>query len=204
MQVQVTNFNFSQGEASAISERNFFLLKNSATQKIIVLFGMLEIEMKKELLQYSIDLKELNSSSGKIFRGENYKSFPYIVLDCPRLFSTNSIFAFRSMFWWGHEFSFTLHLQGEAFEKYKKSLNENLNRLSGKEVYYCVNDTPWHYNYEKDNYLPIEDFIDRREELFTKPFLKVSRKLNVDEYAKAYDYAMESFKLFMGLLKNDD
>ena len=204
MQVQVTNFNFSQGEASAISERNFFLLKNSATQKIIVLFGMLEIEMKKELLQYSIDLKELNSSSGKIFRGENYKSFPYIVLDCPRLFSTNSIFAFRSMFWWGHEFSFTLHLQGEAFEKYKKSLNENFSRLSGKEVYYCVNDTPWQYNYEKDNYLPIEDLIDRREELFTKPFLKVSRKLNVDEYAKAYDYAMESFKLFMGLLKNDD
>lgn len=202
--MQVTNFNFSQGEASAICERNFFILKNSATQKIIDLFALLEKEMKNELMLYPIDVNELNSSTGKIFRGENYRSFPYIVLDYPRLFSTNSIFAFRSMFWWGHEFSFTLHLQGQAFEKYKKSLNENFSHLPGKEVYFCVNDTPWQYNFDKENYLPLEEIIDRREELFTKPFIKISRKLNVDEYANAYDYAIESFKLFIGLLKNKD
>ena len=202
--MQVTNFNFSQGEASAICERNFFILKNSATQKIIDLFALLEKEMKNELMLYPIDVNELNSSTGKIFRGENYRSFPYIVLDYPRLFSTNSIFAFRSMFWWGHEFSFTLHLQGQAFEKYKKSLNENFSHLPGKEVYFCVNDAPWQYNFDKENYLPLEEIIDRREELFTKPFIKISRKLNVDEYANAYDYAIESFKLFIGLLKNKD
>ncbi len=202
--MQVTNFNFSQGEASAICERNFFILKNSATQKIIDLFALLEKEMKNELMLYPIDVNELNSSTGKIFRGENYRSFPYIVLDYPRLFSTNSIFAFRSMFWWGHEFSFTLHLQGQAFEKYKKSLNENFSHLPGKEVYFCVNDTPWQYNFDKENYLPLEEIIDRREELFTKPFIKITRKLNVDEYANAYDYAIESFKLFIGLLKNKD
>lgn len=201
-QVQVTNFNFTPEEVAALCERNFFLLKNSATQKVINLLGLLEKEMKKEMKRYPIDVKELNKSSGKIFRGENYKHFPYIMLDCPRLFSTHSIFAFRSMFWWGHEFSFTLHLQGEALEKCRKSLYDNFNLLSGKEVFYCINDTPWQYNFDKENYLPFENVKDRREELLTKPFIKVSRKLNVDAHENVYEYGIESFKLFMGIMNS--
>ena len=198
--MQVTNFNFSQEEAAAISERDFFLLKNSATKKIMDLFGQLEGEIISRIKHYSIDVKDMNKSSGKIFRGENYKLFPYIVLDCPRLFSTRSVFAFRSMFWWGHEFSFTLHLQGEAFDRYKKSLSGNLNLLEGKQVYFCVNDIPWQYNFEKENYLQIEKVMNRGEELFNKPFIKISRKLTVDAHENFLEYGLETFKLFMELV----
>ena len=199
--MQVTNFNFSPAEANAICESNFFLLKSSATQKVVDLFGLLEMEIKKESKRYSLEILEINNSKGKIFRGENYKLFPYIVLDCPRLFSTTSVFAFRSMFWWGHEFSFTLHLQGEAFNKYRNSIYEKISLLSGNKVFYCVNDTPWHYNFEKENYIPIENFDVRREELLTKPFIKISRKLEVSAHDKVPEYAIDSFQLFMNILK---
>ncbi len=199
--VQVTKFNFSPEEVAAISEHNFFLLKNSATQKIIDLFGSLEAEIKNEIQFSSIQEIENNLSKGRIFRGENYKLFPYIVLDFPRYFSSRSVFAFRSMFWWGHEFSFTMHLQGEAFDIYKKPINNNFNLLSGKDVYYCVNDTPWQYHFEKNNYLPFENIKERKDELLSKPFIKISRKLNVDSYQKVIEYSIDSFKLFMQLLK---
>ena len=199
--VQVTNFNFSPEEEAAISERNFFLLKNSATQKIIELFGQLEVEITNEIQQLPIDLKEMNFSRNKIFRGENYKLYPYIILDCPRIFSISNVFAFRTMFWWGHEFSFTLHLQGDALEIYRKSLSNNFNILSNNEVFFCVNDTPWQYDFNKENYLPFENIIDRKQELLTKPFVKLSRKLNINSHTKVCKYGIDSFKLFMKLLK---
>ena len=202
IQVQVTNFNFSPAEANAICESNFFLLKSSASQKIIDLFGLLEVEIKKESQRCAIGISEMNNSNGKIFRGENYKLFPYIVLDCPRLFSAKSVFAFRSMFWWGHEFSFTLHLQGEALDKYRNSMFNNINLLSGKEVYYCINDSPWQYNFDRENYIPIENLETGKEEFLTKPFIKISRKLEVIAHEKVHQYAIDSFNLFMKLLNN--
>jgi hypothetical protein len=198
--VQVTNFNFSPEEEAAICERDFFLLKNSATKKIMDIFAQLEKNIIKGIKNYPIELTDLNKSKGKIFRGENYRLFPYILLDCPRLFSTRSVFAFRTMFWWGHEFSFTLHLQGEALDKYRNAAFKNFDSLSDKEVYYCINDTPWQYNFEKENYVLSDNIESRREELLTKPFIKLSRKLNADSHQKVLDYGMDTFKLFMGLI----
>ena len=198
--MQVSNFNFTHSEEEVISQQEFFLLKHAATKKIIDLFGSIEKGITSELNHHIIEVAGLNKTNGKIFRGENYKLFPYIVLDCPKLFSTSSIFAYRTMFWWGHEFSFTLHLQGAALEMFRKNISERLDDLKGKGVYYCVNDTPWQYHFERDNYHLIENVKSIDGEINSKPFLKLSRKVSVEEHAKVFDYAMETLQLFLDLL----
>ncbi len=191
----------SPEETAALCERNFFLYKDSATKKVIDLFGNLEKMLKKELSNNNFGINDLNISSGKIFRGENYRLYPYILLDYPRLFTKETVFAFRTMFWWGHEFSFTLHLQGKAFDQFRKVIYENFSLLAEKEVFYCVNDTPWQYYFEKNNYIPVEEMKDRREEILTSPFIKLSRKIPVQSYDRLSDYCLETFRLLIGNLE---
>ena len=100
-----------------------------------------------------------NIESPKIFKGENYRQLPYIVLDYPRHFSTDRVFAFRSMFWWGKEFSFTLHLQGKAWEYYRNRVAERMGMLTGNDFYCCVNNSPWQYYFENDNYVVLDELL---------------------------------------------
>lgn len=199
--MQFSKLKFSDKESEALAEKEFFLLKNSVTEKIVALFGEIERDLKSDFVQYGIDLTGLNSTAGKIFRGENYRLFPYIMLDYPRLFSAKSVFAFRTMLWWGHEFSFTLHIQGEAFEKYSAVIFDNFTSLNGKDVYYCINDTPWQYTFESENYQPVVNGISR-EQFFSRPFMKISRKIPVSQHVDAGKYCKETFKLFLGLLRS--
>jgi hypothetical protein len=199
--VQFTKLKFSEQESAALAEKDFFLVKNSATKKIIALFGEIEKTLKADFPGFDIDFPGLNSSAGKIFRGENYLLFPYVMLDYPRLFSTSSVFAFRTMFWWGHEFSFTLHLQGEAFDTYSRSIIENMDQLKERDIYYCVNNTPWQYTFDDENYRPVEEATGD-EVYLTKKFIKLSRKISVERHDDVAEYCRETFRLFMGLLRS--
>ena len=42
--------------------------------------------------------------SPKISRGEQYLGLPYVMLDYPRIFSKENVFAIRTFFWWGNYF----------------------------------------------------------------------------------------------------
>ena len=53
-------------------------------------------------------------SSPKITRGENYQLLPYVILDYPRCFQKEQVFAIRTMFWWGKGISITLHVSGNV------------------------------------------------------------------------------------------
>ena len=182
-----------------LCDSNFFLMKHAVTQKIISLFGEMEQEMKSKFPSFGISQEGLNISAGKIFRGENYRLFPYILLDYPRQFSQQTVFAFRSMFWWGHEFSFTLHLQGKAFEEYGQIVFDRLRRLKDYGVFYCVNDTPWQYHFGVENYRRIDGVISH-DEFFAKKFFKLSRKIPVAEIESAAGYGFETFEMLFGLM----
>ena len=126
--------------------------------------------------------------------------YPYIVLDCPRLFSARSICAFRTMFWWGHEFSITFHLQGHALEKYRTKISQKIETLKGRDFYLCINDTPWQYHFEKDNYIPVDELKNIAETILSKPFIKLSRKLPIGEHKKVFSFFLETFKQYFELL----
>jgi len=183
----------------------FFEVKIEITKKILHIFGELEDELGKKISSDNIlsDIELGIQGKGKIFKGENYRSLPYLILDCPRVFTTETVFAFRSMFWWGNEFSFTLHLQGKALEAVRNHLFSNMNMLKGKNFFFCVNDTPWEYLFEESNYKNLDELLSGKKELTERPgnFIKLSRKVELDRYNEVVTHGLETFDLLINMLQ---
>jgi hypothetical protein len=185
----------SPEELSRMEDTGFLISKRLITEKVYDLFHAL----KKEITASPVFLDhpfpaEVDILTGKISRGENYKGLPYIIMDFPVYFSQTDIFSFRAMFWWGHEFSFTLHLAGKFMDMYKDKSFHNLFR---KGVYQCVNPRPWEYHFDEDNYLPVERFIGYPE----AAFMKLSRKLPLADWASVPGYGRESMEIYLRWLQ---
>jgi hypothetical protein len=87
-----------------------------------------------------------------------------------------------------------------VLEKYRISIYNNISSLENKSVYLCVNDTPWQYHFEKENYVLLEDVPDYREEMMKKHFIKLSRRIGVEQYELVPGVCRETFNLFLGTL----
>jgi len=196
---------FTPTELQTLHNTKFFLVKESATEKVQHLFSDVRDEIKSEIKKRKIVFpKEVDASMGKIFRGENYLGLPYLVLDYPKHFSKNSVFAFRTMFWWGNFLSCTLHLQGKALDEKRNLLIQNWKSLRKKNIYLCVNKNPWQYQYTKENYILIDKFSesDLKHLLITKEFIKLSRKIPLKDYKKLNRFCKESFSTFSSSLSS--
>lgn len=200
---QVNNFNLTGEELKLAKDQSFILTKLEVIRKVSELFGQLERELKSNIAEFELEKTGANVSAGKIFRGENYQQFPYVLLDYPRIFNTQTVFAFRSMFWWGNEFSFTLHLQGEAWQLYKENVLRNLKESADEEIYCCINDTPWKYHFNPDNYelLSALKSGSKIDQLAEKPFLKVSKRLSIDQFSDVLSFGKKTMNEFFLLLK---
>jgi hypothetical protein len=206
--VQDTKLSLKDEELAAIENSRFFVVKHDASQKILYLLGELEKELMEIISSFPfLSKEELQlKDKGKIFRGENYRLMPYLILDCPRVFNTESVFAFRSMFRWGNEFSFTLHLQGNALETFRRKIQLGVSSLERQDFFICVNDTPWEYTFDEMNYMPLDKMVrDKKEELeqmiSEKKFIKFSRKLELKEYNHVGAFGVETFRKVMEILQ---
>ena len=133
----------SNNEKEILTNRDFLIAKINIIEKVQNLFENVRRSLRQKVLvsQFNFD-DSIDIEYGKIFKGEDYKSLPYVVLDYPKLFSKQNVFAFRTMLWWGNFFSATLHLEGELLEKYKMTIIENSDLLIDGETYFCINTTP--------------------------------------------------------------
>lgn len=202
---------FSGTELSTLHNTKFFEVKASATKKIEHLFAEVRDGIKNEIKRNKIIFpKEIDAINGKIFRGENYLGLPYLVLDFPKHFSKDSVLAFRTMFWWGNFFSFTLHLQGKALEEWRKQhtplllspkddrrLRTEFGLYARKGIHVCLNNNPWQYHYAKENYVLFDKLstAEINKILLKKEFVKLSRKLALKDYKKLSAFCRESFRI---------
>lgn len=168
-------------EHEIIFDKEFLITKVEAINKIQLLFEDVRISLQKVIEQSSFKFPDyVDMQYGKIFKGENYLSLPYVNLDFPKYFSNDNIFSFRTMFWWGNYFSSTIHLQGKSLDLYKPIIRKNLFNNLNDKVYICVNDSPWEYHLNSDNYILLSDFnIDSFSNL---KFLKISKIFQLNDY----------------------
>jgi hypothetical protein len=193
-------------ELQTLANAEFYIIKQSVTKKIQQQFHLLKSNLQDEVERCKSNIpEEADISTGRIFRGENYKGFPYIILDYPRLFDKNKVFAFRNMCWWGNHYSFTLHLSGKPLDNCRESIAKNIHKLKGKGFYYCINNTPWEYYYKDGNYQSLDELLHQstselKKDILEKDFIKLSRKLEISVWEDIISYGQETFALCMKVL----
>jgi len=200
---QDTKLELSQFQLEALCNTNFFDTKREVTAVILELFNRLQLELNTVWSRHLHLKKEYHTAAAKIFRGENYLGYPYINLDFPRLFNNDNVFAFRTMLWWGKHISFSLHLQGKAFEQEAGKLFTALRSFEHRNYFICHHASPWEYHFGDDNFIAVEEVL-ANDTLFQKikenSFLKISRKLELMEYKLLVETGKNTFEELMNCL----
>src|ERR1700733_216708 len=100
----------SQKEMDLVTNADWILTKNAILDKVKDLLAVLSESFQSYLHMHTLLIP---AGTPKISKGENYKGLPYLILDYPRSFEKEDILAIRTLFWWGHFFSITLHVAGK-------------------------------------------------------------------------------------------
>ncbi|OJJ23087.1 hypothetical protein BKI52_01690 [marine bacterium AO1-C] len=195
---------FSQKELNYLQDTDFLLTKHQINEKLMQLLEQTRQEIKQELAQLDFNFPaEIDIQNGKISKGEQYRQLPYWVLDYPRKYTQNDIFAFRTMIWWGHEISCTLILAEESWEKHHPIVLHNLLKQPQEDWYIGVNNTPWEYHFEEDNYQKLTDFesVNLTAELNKRRFFKISHQLDLNRLTELPSFALNTFQKALEILK---
>ena len=148
--------------------------------------------------------EDLRGGNAKISKGENYQGLPYVVLDYPRIFGKEDVLAIRTMFWWGHYFSVTLHLKGRYREAALPAVRAALPRLAEAGFLLAVGEDEWRHELAADNYQRIGELgaaaID--EILTGHPFLKLSAHCALDNWNEAPEILLGLFRVLAEVLRS--
>lgn len=189
--IQLSNF-----EAELVNNPEWILTKNNVIKKAQQLLGIVQENISDYFNANSkIFPAEVSSIAPKISKGENYLGLPWLILDFPRYFDKDNIFAIRTMFWWGKFFSTTLHLSGKYKEEYSKNIASNYAEWKKNEYYICINEDQWQHHLEKENYKPVNDLssIEFADHIGEQSFVKLTKRLSISHWDDAIEILSGEF-----------
>lgn len=193
----------SDEELQLVNNREWILTKRIIIEKAMALFGMVSHNMQSviEKEKYWLPATVVRSSP-KIAKGENYLLLPYLLLDYPRCFEGENIFAVRTMFWWGNFFSITLHISGIYKNQFQQNIMDNLVSVK-QDFFICVHESQWHHHFEEDNYKPLDQLKrhEINEIIAAKPFIKLAVHFPLPEWDHVTERMDFTFRKIIELLK---
>jgi hypothetical protein len=147
----------SAEEMRLVTDPGWILTKNSIIGKVVGMFAGLSEEWRERggLSRAPGRLSQVPRSEPKISRGENYKGLPWVMLDYPRVFGKEDVFAIRTMFWWGHAFSVTLHLKGEWKRLFLPVIIARKDALAAAGFHWGVMEDEWEHGHTAESYRPM-------------------------------------------------
>jgi hypothetical protein len=188
-----TNVELSKNELELVTNSEFILTKNRIIEKVYNLFGSLSEVYKERLNIYAGLLPaEVFAYSPKIYKGENYLSLPYVMMDYPRVFLKEDVFAIRSFFWWGNYFSVTLHLSGRFLQSFKNDIRLNLEKGDKEDYFVCINNEQWQHHFEETNYKPLRE-IESVEKILNQPFIKIAKKIPLTQWNNILEFYANNY-----------
>ena len=199
----VSKLMLSDDEQQLVCNTAWILTKRKIIDKVNGLLGEIS-EQQKQIIE-----KEKNwlpaavtQSTPKIARGENYLQLPYLLLDYPRCFDGDNIFAVRTMFWWGNFFSITLHLSGNYKPTFQQKIIENIKSVK-QDIFICINENQWQHHFEADNYAAVNKLSKDELECIAleKQFIKLAIKFPLHHRDAIPTMLNESFVEIINLLK---
>ncbi|MGG9960669.1 hypothetical protein [Ferruginibacter sp. SUN106] len=201
---ETSKLTLSSGEMQLVTNTEWILTKRIIIGKVNLFFGAVAVAMQdiveaeREYLPAAAIM-----SAPKIAKGENYGQLPYVLLDYPRCFEKENIFAIRTMFWWGNFFSCTLHLSGSYKTMFKQALIKNSTALQQNNLYLCISNNEWEHHFEPDNYVAANtiDIGEINKILSQQHFIKVAAKFSLHQWHEMDVLLQKSFSDVLHLLK---
>lgn len=110
---------------------------------------------------------------GQIAKGENYEGYPYVMLDFPKQFGKESIFTFRTLFWYGHSLIFSVILAGAHLQAYRQKFERHYEGLCKASLYFGIEDV-WDWREQACVLLTQENKAQLLQ--LEQPFLKLMKR----------------------------
>jgi hypothetical protein len=175
------NVRLSAEELKLVMDPAWILTKNSIIRKVVEMFGELSGEWRG---------KFVFDSEPKISKGEQYKGLPWVMLDYPRIFGKENVLAVRTMFWWGHCFSVTLHLKGKYLRVYGPVILERREELEAAGFWPGTSEDEWEHEHSPGIW----------EDVGGRPFLKLSVDVGFDRWDSAAESLTKKFEVLVRTL----
>jgi hypothetical protein len=192
----MAKINLSAKELKLVTDTSFILTKNIVIQKVYQLLGNLS-EKYAEVFNAVGLSTNIHTPSPKISKGENYNGLPWVMLDYPRIFTKEDVFAVRTFFWWGNFFSITLQLSGKYCEVFKAQI-EKLQATDYTEWYLCCNNNAWQHSFETGNYKLLRDFS--TNEIKKLSFIKLAKKIPLQQWDDVALFLQNTYTELLQLL----
>ncbi len=190
----------SEEEMLLVQNSGWILTKHSVIDKVYGLFGQLSERIQEFVQQQQHMLPvEIAQSSAKISKGEQYERLPYVVLDYPRIFSTEHVLAIRTFFWWGNYFSCTLHLKGKFQQAYCQNIFHALQQEAWKDCYLSIDGHEFNFNLDSETYKNIPYHL-TMEQLQQASFIKIAYKNSFADWNIADEKLLEAFRRFIAVI----
>ena len=186
-----TKVTLSPGELAMAQDPEIILTKTAVIRKAALLFGNMVPGINACFAETLSHDPAIIASVPKISKGENYKGFPYVLLDHPAVFGKENIFALRTMFWWGHFFSITLQLSGKYKSRFQNIIFKN---LTGDFFIACGEDE-WQHHFGEDNFIPFASIPENKKAtLSEKHFLKIALRFEVGDWNEMQALLQEGYE----------
>lgn len=198
-----TKIRLSADEWSLVQDPSFLLTKNRVMEKMMRQFGELAAISEKFFNPGLICLPEgLRWPEPKISKGEQYEGLPYLMLDHPRIFSNEHILAVRTMFWWGHYFSVTLHLKGMFREMCLPEIAARREELMKQGYWWNSGQEEWKHQVQQPFYVPMHNVT---ENDITKNdnnagYVKLARRIPLDQFESLSAVVAEQYRLLAEII----
>jgi hypothetical protein len=171
------NFN----EFELISNKSIIEQKQAAIANMTNRFHQLAVILKEEFQKENLWSEPLfGGKHPKVTKGENFHGFPFVVLDTPQLGGGEIKVALRTLFWWGHHFSF----QFIAINKNISIDNNYLAKLGKFNTQIYTGKDIWEQNLLSPFFKPVEAHTSLQN------FLKLGAILPLSEYKKVEEKAV--------------
>lgn len=195
------DFYLTPDEAALVENASWLLTKHRIIGKVYGVFGALSETYTGLLEEYAEFLPvEVTTVSPKIYKGEQYRQLPYVMLDQPRFFKHDDTFAIRSFFWWGNSFSIHLLLGGKYKTMYDDRIQHRIKNGSLDTWYIGVSEDPWQHHFEQDNYLPVHELKNNVGSENRGNYLKLGRWHAVSDWKGAFAFFVTSYKQLLEAL----
>lgn len=191
------NVSLSAFEQQLVNDPAWILTKNRIIEKVYLLFGFLSEQYRQTEFIQTLPAA-VTVMGPKISKGENYEGLPYVMLDYPRCFGKEDVFAIRTFFWWGHFLSITLQLKGSYLQQHLPAIRSNKDLLIEHDIWMNVGKEEWHHHFRSTHMQPLNGHTEKIED---KEVLKLAFQCSLTKWDDAATILTEKFQLLLEALQ---